>query len=82
MTSDGEMIDTKVIGLKEIYNFIADNFLLKIMYPPPKIQFKFLYLKNSKFSNGETIKTKVVVHNKIETFYLNLFTALNIYYNM
>jgi hypothetical protein len=41
MILDGETIKTKVVDLKELCNFVVDNFLFKIIYAC-KIMFEFL----------------------------------------
>jgi hypothetical protein len=48
MILDGETIKTKVVDLKELCNFVVDNFLFKIIYAC-KIMFEFLIFE---FLNG------------------------------
>jgi hypothetical protein len=69
-TSDGETTKTKVVNLKELYDFILDIFSFEIIYPR-KIIFEFLTFKIQNFqttSDGETTKTRVIVADDIYCF--------------
>jgi hypothetical protein len=55
MTSDGEITKIKVLGLKNLYTFVVDNFSFEIIYLR-KIMFEFPHIWNltsQKMSDGE-----------------------------
>jgi len=43
MTSDGEITKIKVLGLKNLYTFVVDNFSFEIIYLR-KIMFEFPHI--------------------------------------